>query len=252
MIVAIVQARMSSSRLPGKVLLPLMGKPMLARQIERIKRARSLESVIVATSTNSDDDEIASMCAGRGIECERGSLVDVLDRYYRIAERCRPQHIVRLTGDCPLTDPIVIDAVVDFACAGAYDYASNTLEPTFPDGLDVEVCTYSALERAWKEAKLPSEREHVTPYIKKHPDFFRGSFKFHQDHSAQRWTVDEPEDFAVVKRIYEALMPDNPAFGMQEIIEFIAGHPEIASLNSHFRRDEGYARSVRDDLTRGN
>tara|TARA_Y100001934_G_scaffold272842_1_gene361879 strand:+ start:42280 stop:42963 length:684 start_codon:yes stop_codon:yes gene_type:complete len=221
---------------------------MLVRMIERVRRATSLDAVVVATSTDASDDDIASICDERKIDCERGSLDDVLDRFYRVAERRQPGHIVRLTGDCPLIDPAVIDEVVGFALDGGYDYASNTLEPTFPDGLDVEVCTFNALQEAWRRSRLPSEREHVTPFIKTNSTFRLGNYRLPHDYSAHRWTVDEPEDLALVTRIYEALMPDGPNFGMAEVIDFVTLHPEIAVLNAQFGRDEGYARSVAKDL----
>ncbi len=239
---------MSSSRLPGKVLLPLLGEPMLVRMIQRVRRAASLDEIVVATSVDPSDEDIIITCDEHNIDCERGSLDDVLDRFYRIAGRRRPRHVVRLTGDCPLIDPAVIDEVVRFCLDGGYDYASNTLEPTYPDGLDVEVCTFNALEEAWKQARLPSEREHVTPFIKKNPAIHIGNYRLAHDYSAHRWTVDEPEDLDFVTNIYEALMPENPIFGMEEIVDFVNLHPEIAALNAQFRRDEGYARSVEKDL----
>ena len=251
LILTIVQARVSSSRLPEKVMRLLMGEPMLARMIERVRRAQALDAIVVGTSTDTSDDRLVSMCTERGITCERGSLDDVLDRYYRIAEPRRPEYVVRLTGDCPLIDPGIIDAVVGFAIKGDYDYASNTLKPTFPDGLDVEVISFTALERAWHEARLASEREHVTPYIKKCSAFHRGSFEHPRDLSAFRWTVDEPQDFALVQQIYEALLPINPEFGMSEILEYVRKHPELTSLNSHITRDEGYTKSLHDDMTDG-
>jgi len=251
LILVIVQARVSSSRLPEKVLRPLMGEPMLARMIERVRRAQTAGSIIVGTSTHASDDRLVSMCADRDIACERGSLEDVLDRYYRIAASRQPDCVVRLTGDCPLIDPDVIDAVVEFALNGGFDYASNTLNPTFPDGLDVEAFRFTALERAWREARLPSEREHVTPYIKTSSQFRCGSYENLQDLSSLRWTVDEPEDFALVERIYGALFPANPEFGMSEVLDYVQEHPEILSLNAHIARDEGYAQSLRDDRPAG-
>ena len=251
MITAIIQARMSSSRLPGKVLLPLLGQPMLARQVERTRRARELDAIVVATSTDPSDDPIAACCSSRGIAYERGSLDDVLDRYYQTALKGRPDRIVRLTADCPLIDPRVIDAVVAFAVTGRYDYASNTIESTFPDGLDVEVFTFSALETAWQEALLPSEREHVTPYLKNAPGIRRGNFRGDKDLSHHRWTVDEPEDFALIEQVFEALYPEQPDFGLSEIIALLARRPELARLNAQFVRDKGYRNSLAADRSHG-
>lgn len=244
---AILQARMSSARLPGKVLKPLLGEPMLARQIERLKRCKLIGRIIVATSSSADDDAIERLCIKIGVDCFRGSLDDVLDRFYRAAHSYLPAHVVRLTGDCPLADPDLIDAVIRFYRKGRFDYVSNALEPTFPDGLDVEVFRGECLTQAWKEARLPSEREHVTPFIYNNPKRFRiGSFTNEIDYSQWRWTVDEPEDFRVVERIYAALYPANPKFSSAEIMKLIERNPGILS-NSNFERNEGYAKSLRRD-----
>ncbi|MBF0180128.1 MAG: aminotransferase class III-fold pyridoxal phosphate-dependent enzyme [Magnetococcales bacterium] len=245
MILGILQARFSSTRLPGKVLKPLLNKPMLERQIERVRRARRLDHLLVATSNEPEDDPIARLCQEIGIDCFRGSLNDVLDRFYRAALPHAPEHVVRLTGDCPLAEPFVIDGVVDFHLVGGFDYSSNALEPTFPDGLDVEVIRFAALQEAWKIATSPAEREHVTLHIVRNPERFRhGSVERGEDLSHLRWTVDEPEDFALVERIYEALYPENPAFGMQEILALIDEQPELAVMNTSHRRNEGLERSL--------
>lgn len=244
---AILQARMSSARLPGKVLKPLLGEPMLARQIERLKRCKLIGRIIVATSSSADDDAIERLCSKIGVDCFRGSLDDVLDRFYRAANLYHPAHVVRLTGDCPLADPELIDAVIRFYRKGRFDYVSNALEPTFPDGLDVEVFRGECLAEAWAEARLPSEREHVTPFIYNNPKRFRiGSFTNEIDYSRLRWTVDEPEDFQVVERIYAALYPANPEFSSGEIMKLIERSPDILS-NSNYKRNEGYAKSLRQD-----
>jgi len=166
MILAILQARVSSTRLPGKVLKPILGMPMLLRQIERVKQAKLIEQLLVATSDDKSDDPIEQLCRENDIACFRGSLDDVLDRFYQAAKPYQPDHIVRLTGDCPLIDPQLIDEVVVFCLSGDYDYVSNAFEPTYPDGLDVEVFRFPCLQQAWEEAELPSEREHVTLFIK--------------------------------------------------------------------------------------
>lgn len=252
MILAILQARVSSTRLPGKVLKPLLGIPMLLRQIERINRASLIDRLIVATSENISDDPIEEMCRSNGIPCYRGNLDDVLDRYYRAAKEFKPEHVVRLTGDCPLIDSRVLDRVISFYLEGGYDYASNTIAPTFPDGLDVEVFRFSCLEEAWREAALPSQREHVTPFMHQQPNRFRtGCFRQEQDLSHMRWTVDEPEDFEFVTQVYEALYPVNPAFTMEDVLCLEARRPELMAINAQFQRNEGYLQSLVKDATAG-
>jgi spore coat polysaccharide biosynthesis protein SpsF len=247
-VLGMLQARFSSTRLPGKVLLPLAGEPMLIRQIERIRRARRIDRLIVATSTSASDDPLAELCRSRNIDCFRGSLEDVLDRVYRAAERLNPAYVVRLTGDCPLADPAVIDAVAGFCIDGGFDYASNALEPTFPDGLDVEVMTFASLRCAWMKARLPSEREHVTPYIyKRDREFSIGSYKREPDLSALRWTVDEPQDYELVCMIYDALYPSNPSFSTDDILRLMDARPHMKTLNQRFARNEGYAKSLERD-----
>ncbi|MGB9855722.1 MAG: aminotransferase class III-fold pyridoxal phosphate-dependent enzyme [Caldisericum exile] len=247
-ILAILQARVSSTRLPGKVLKPILGKPMLALQIERILQSKKIEKLVVATSSDASDDKIEDLCNELKLPCFRGKLDDVLDRFYQASLIWQPEHIVRLTGDCPLIDPDIIDQLILFYLDGDYDYVSNALEPTFPDGLDVEIFRYFALEEAWKEAKLPSQREHVTPFINSHPDKFKiANFKNHIDLSHHRWTVDEPEDFELIKIIYEKLYPHNPNFRMSDILKFLENHPELIDLNKKFKRNEGYEKSLKED-----
>jgi len=247
MILAILQARMSSSRFPGKVLEPLLGVPMLIRQVDRARRARCLDDLVVATSVDTSDDAIVQTCKRHGINCERGSLDDVLDRYYRIAEQYRADAIVRLTGDCPLLDPVVIDEMVATFCDGRWDYVSNTLKPSYPDGLDAEVFSYAILERTWREAKLPSEREHVTPYMKQRGRFRIKNYAGERDLSGYRWTVDEPEDLELVSAIYAALYPNDPHFDTQQVLDFLSDQPSLLELNCHIGRDEGYISSLQCD-----
>jgi spore coat polysaccharide biosynthesis protein SpsF len=251
-IIGILQARCSSTRLPGKVLRPIMGKPMLLQQIERLQRSKHLSKIVVATSDAPDDDPLASLCLSHKIECYRGDLNDVLDRFYQAAVKYNAPHIARLTGDCPLTDPAVIDHVIEAYTEAGVDYASNALEPSYPDGLDVEIFNIATLKQAWEKAQLPSEREHVTPYIHKHPDHFKLlSVKHTEDLSALRWTVDNPEDFAFVSRVYEALYLQNPKFNTTDILHLISSDPDMVSVNSHIVRNEGYQLSVSKDHTNG-
>lgn len=254
---AILQARSSSSRLPGKVLKPLVGEPMLARQIERIRRSREVSCLLIATSSDASDDPLAALCEHLDVQCHRGSLNDVLDRFYRAAEPLAPEHLVRLTGDCPLADPDVIDATIAFHLDGGYDYTSNAIQPTFPDGLDVEVFRFSCLRDAWSEASLQSEREHVTSFIYRRPERYRiGHFKQANDLSWLRWTVDEPADFEMVEAVYKALYPGKPNFTTADVLDLLARHPEIARINADITRNEGYLKSLAADLnaprTQGN
>lgn len=241
MILGIVQARLTSTRLPQKVLLPILGKPMLLRQIERVKRVTLIDYLIVATSHHETDDPIEQLCTHHKIACFRGNLHHVLDRFYQAALPYQPQHIVRLTGDCPLIDPMIIDQVIHYHLQGGYDYTSNVVEPSFPDGLDVEVFRFSCLEEAWKESDLPSQHEHVTPFLLQHPERFKiGSYKSKQDLSSLRWTVDKVQDYTLVKTIYEGLYPEDPCFGLDDILSFLEQHPHVNQINHfHTRKKKG-------------
>ncbi len=245
MVLAILQARMSSTRLPGKVLKPILGRPMLSLHIERVRRAGQLDTILVATSSELSDNPIAELCTNEGIACHRGSLNDVLDRFYTAAKPYQPNHVVRLTGDCPLADPAIIDQVVVHHLKNGFDYTSNCRPPTFPDGLDVEVFKFSVLEQAWKEAAKQYEREHVTPFMWQQPERFKlGNVTASKDLSRMRWTVDRAEDLAVVTEIYESLYPKNPAFGFSDILNFIKQHPEIEKINDGFMRNEALTKEL--------
>ncbi|MEE8451911.1 MAG: glycosyltransferase family protein [Thermoguttaceae bacterium] len=233
MILAILQARLSSTRLPGKVLKPILGEPMLARQIERVRRAETLDRLIVATSVEASDDPVEQACGRIGVDCFRGSLADVLDRYYQAARQWSADHVVRLTGDCPLTDPALIDEVVAHYQRANVDYASNVLQRTFPKGLDVEALSFATLERAWREAVTSEHREHVTLFVRERPDrFTHGSFRQEADFSHLRWTVDEPEDFEFTRRVFEELYPTNPCFDRSDVLELLRRKPELAEINA--------------------
>lgn len=244
--VAIIQARMSSTRLPGKVLADIEGATMLAHVIARAQRSSTLGGVVLATSSAREDDPIEEECGRLGVACFRGSLDDVLDRYYQAAGSLRAEVVVRLTADCPLLDPAVIDQVVDAFDGARFDYVSNTIDRSFPDGLDTEVFTMEALARAWREARLASEREHVTPYLWKHKDLFRQSQVVqNRDLSALRWTVDEPRDLELVRRVYQQF--GHSLFGMNDIMALLARDPALSELNAGIDCNEGYDRSVRED-----
>ena len=229
----ILQARATSTRLPGKVLEPVLGRPMLARQIERIQAASRLDALVVATSDQGSDDPIATLCAGLGVECHRGSLDDVLDRFHGAAGPVRPSHVMRLTGDCPLTDPEVLDALVGLHLDGDFDYSSNTQQRTFPHGLDAEIFTLALLERAWREARSPYEREHVTPFMYAPPTGARqGVLLDAVDRSRMRWTVDYPEDLEFVRGVFGALYPAKPAFTRNDVYALLEVRPELVELNA--------------------
>lgn len=254
-VLAILQARVSSSRLPGKVLLPILGEPMLFRQIERIRRTNRIDHLVVATSTDRSDDALVEASAARGIPCARGSLEDVLDRFVECALPYRPETVVRLTGDCPLADPRLIDAMLQSFETGDCDYLANVSPPTFPDGLDVEVMRFSSLLEAHREAKLPSEREHVTPFLRSHPErFWLGNYMAEVDRSGFRWTVDEEQDLEFVRAVYRQLYPAKPDFSTDDILGLLEGNPQLQSLNSSLERNAGFRKSLQDDarvLVRG-
>lgn len=247
-VIAVLQARTSSSRLPGKVLKPILGVPMLARQIERIRRSKRIDQLVIATSTDASDDALVALCDRLGVLCYRGSLVDVLDRCYHAVAPHQPTHVVRLTGDCPLIDPTVIDSVIAFAIRGDFDYATNAKPYTFPDGLDVEVVRFAALAVAWKEADLPSHREHVLPFIHRQPErFYLGYYRSPVNLSQHRWTIDEPDDLIFVRAIYEMLYPANPNFRMQDVLNVLAHHPELCRVNERFERNAGRRKALEED-----
>jgi spore coat polysaccharide biosynthesis protein SpsF len=244
--VALIQARMSSSRLPGKVLQDIAGQPMLLHVIHRAQQAKSIDLVAVITSTSTEDDVIEALCKENDVPCFRGSLDDVLDRYYQAAIHFKADVVVRLTADCPLLDPGIIEQVVRTFHKNSFDYVANVLEVTYPDGLDTEVFSFKSLERAWREARLKSEREHVTVYILKHPELFRlGSVKQDEDLSSLRWTVDTPPDLEFVRAIHK-FMKDKE-FGMHEIVNLLKEYPELSELNSGQQRNEAYQKQLQEE-----
>ena len=251
MILAIIQARMGSSRLPGKVLLDLAGRPVLWHAVSRVRKARQVDQVLVATTDQLSDEPIRRFCAEQQVQCFGGSEQDVLDRFVqaaRFAGATESDAIVRITADCPLVDPDVIDQVVAAYQQAGADYASNINPPTFPDGLDVEVFCFSALLTAWREAKLVSEREHVTPYLRNHPEKFSAHNVTHgTDLSALRWTLDEPADYALLQRLVAELDRNQPEFHLADVLQVLAVHPEWQELNRDFQRNEGYAKSLRQE-----
>lgn len=251
-ICAFLQARVSSTRLPGKVLKPLLGEPMLLRQIERLRRSARIGKLVVVTSTDASDNDLASVCIAHGVPVFRGSLDDVLGRFLAALEVHPCSHVVRLTGDCPLADWRVVDQVIDAHLAGGADYTTNCIEPTFPDGLDVEVVKADVLRGIGRKARLGSEREHVTYYINSHPDEFRRhNVRREPDLSALRWTVDTPADFALVEHIYAGLYLQNPDFDTDAILAWLDAHPGEQALNDGQIRNEGLLKSLAKDHASG-
>lgn len=250
-VVALIQARMGASRLPGKMLMDIAGKPAIAHVVGRVQQAKKVDLAVVATTTAPADDAIVDWAKTYGVPCFRGSEQDVLDRYYHAAKEHDADVVVRVTGDCPVTDPAVIDRIITEFETGGYDYVSNTIQPTYPDGLDCEVFSFQALEYAWKEATLNSEREHVTPYIWKHPELFRLSNVRCQlsgvssDLSAERWTLDTMEDLEFLRRVL-AEIPDGD-FSFETTLRVVGVHPEWRGLNAMHARNVGYEKSLKND-----
>lgn len=238
-IAAIIQARMSSSRLPGKVLKEISGKPMLQHVVERVRRSQMVDEVLVATTVEPSDAPLADYCQQNGIAVFRGPLQDVLDRFYQAAKSCRADVVVRITADCPVIDPQLIDDLVRQFLAAQVDFAANRLPPpwkrTYPIGLDTEVCTFSALERAWNEADQPYQREHVMPYLYEQEGRFEILVaNYASDLGSQRWTVDTPEDLELIRRVFEAFGGRND-FGWMDVWKLVAEHPELSEINAGVR-----------------
>lgn len=244
-IVAIVQARMGSRRMPGKVLAEIEGEPMLRHVLNRARKSRFVNSVIVATSRVSGDDAIGDYCTAHGIPVFRGEEADVLDRFYRAARAYDATTVVRITADCPLIDPEVVDRVIAAYLTGECDYVSNTLVCTYPDGLDAEVFSFAALEIAWCEARRASDREHVTPFLRSSGRFRLRNVQSELGRSTRhlRWTVDEPRDLEFVRAIYRRLQ-SKKTFGWREVLGLLDGDPELDKANSGLVRNEGFYHSL--------
>lgn len=248
-IVAIIQARVGSTRLPKKVLAEIEGKPMLLHIIDRVKQAKRIDKIIIATTDLPEDKVIEEIAKNSGVEYFAGSEKDVLDRYYKAVKKFGADIIVRITGDCPVVDPELIDKTVKFFLETSCDYASTAYpKTTFPDGLDIWVFSFQALEKAWKEAVLPSEREHVTPYMWKHRELFKiATFQNNEDLSNMRWTVDEQIDLKFIRAIYKRLYKPGKLFLMKDILNLLNKEPELAKINQSISKDEGYKKSLKED-----
>jgi len=235
-IVAIVQARMNSNRLPGKVLKDICGKSMLSRVVQRVNCATSLDKVVVATSDTIVDDSVENECHKLKVSVFRGNENDVLDRFFQASLVHKAEVAVRITADCPLIEPTIIDKVVQAFLSSDVDYASNTLNRTYPRGLDVEVINLRALAIAWKNAIKPYHRVHVTPYIYENADLFRLlSITNSSDLSKYRWTVDTPEDLQFVRRVYE-ILGGNSQFSWNDILKLCESEPSIVELNCNIQQ----------------
>lgn len=244
---AIIQVRTGSSRLPNKILEKLNGITVLECFFEQLKYSQSLKNKIIATTSNSQDDVIVDFAKENNIEFFRGSETDVLDRFYKCAQEFSIQDIVRMTPDCPFIDPIVIDKVINFYVNNTFDFVSNTLQRTFPYGNDVEVFSFTVLETSWNNAKKPSEREHVTPFIYNNPNLFSIAQVENLENLAHfHWTLDKKEDLMLISAIYQKILK-KPIL-IEDILQILKKNPELLKINENTISDEGYQKSLREDV----
>jgi spore coat polysaccharide biosynthesis protein SpsF len=238
----IMQARVGSSRLPAKILKEIQGKTVLEHDIQRCLRIKTARGIVIATTIEPEAEQIVQICKKfpeEKVKYYRGSVDDVLSRYYESARLVKAETIIRITSDCPLLDPMIIDSMIELffeknKSAKSLDYLSNVDLRSFPRGLDTEIFSFETLERAHKEARLPQHREHVTLYIRNHPELFRlDNFTQKIDQSGMRWTLDYPEDFEFIKSVYDYLYPKNPEFMSSDIIALLKEHPKIMSINKN-------------------
>ncbi|WP_019424724.1 cytidylyltransferase domain-containing protein [Paenibacillus sp. OSY-SE] len=238
-VVAIVQARMGSSRLPGKVMKPLIDHSVLGHVILRLKAVNSINKIVIATTQNPEDDVIICECNKYNVPVYRGSTEHVLSRYYEAAKKFNADIVVRVTSDCPLIDPEITENIINYFFELDADYVSNKIIETFPRGLDTEVFTMSSLEKAYKGAYNDIHREHVTPYIYLHSDQFKlVNYSLEKDYSAYRWTLDTREDYQLIESIYEKLYKPNNIFSWLEIIQLMEDYPELKEINSHVKQKQ--------------
>jgi len=246
-IIALIQARMGSTRLPGKVALELKGSTVLEQVFNRVSSSKLINEAILVTTLHKSDLPLVCLCANKNIRVFCGSEEDVLDRFYQAAKIIKPDHIVRITADCPLMDPEVIDIVVKKHLDSNSDYTSNVLVESYPDGLDVEVFTYNALEQAWKDADKKSDREHVTLFMRNNADRFKlCSVENNINLSSLRWTLDEPEDYDFIQKLYD-FFDKKSLFGMNEVLSVMEKHPSLGKINNKITRNEGLLTSLNKD-----
>jgi len=250
-ILAVTQARIGSTRLPEKILKKIKGESLLELHLKRILKSNLINKVKVATTTEPDANKIIAICNKLEIDVYKGSLNNVLDRFYKAALPENPDWVVRLTSDCPLIDPVEIDNIIQHALDHNFDYVSNTLKPTYPDGIDVEVFKFSALEKAVKEATLVSEIEHVTPYIWKNSSYLGGSIFTSDcvlnetDYSKIRLTVDTLEDFIVIEKLIKGIGSKKSWY---DYVKYLQKNPDLKKVNEQFVRNEGYEKSINNDI----
>ena len=247
-IAAIIQARIGSTRLPGKVLSDIEGKPLIWHIIERLKKAKKINKIILATTERKEDKKLISIAKGSAIDFYAGNEKDVLDRFYQAAKENRVNVIVRITSDDPFKDPKIIDKFLGYFLKNKPDYLSNTIKPTYPEGLDIEIFTLKTAEKAWREAKKISEREHVTPYIWKNPQKFKiKNLTYKKDFSNLRWRIDYPEDLEFAREIYKRIYSKKKIFLMGDILKLLGKEPALEKINQGIKRNAGYLKSLRED-----
>lgn len=238
-VVCIVQARLGSTRLPGKVLKEICSKTVLEHDIDRLKQVKNLNKIVIATTTLEEDNKIEKLVTELGIDCFRGSSEDVLSRYYFAAKKYKADVVVRVTSDCPLIDYNISDKIIQYYLDNKdkYDYVSNTIERTYPRGLDTEVFSFESLEKSYNEAKKQYEREHVTPYIYQNADKFKmAQYKNERDYSNYRWTLDTEEDYKLINIIYNNLYKKNKLFCFNDILKFIDENSYLTKINEHIQQ----------------
>lgn len=237
--VAIIEARMTSTRLPGKIMIPVLGKPLLELLVERLKRAKLLNQIVIATTQNSSDDVVEQLAHRLGVGCFRGSEEDVLDRVLRAARTYNVDIIVEVTGDCPLMDPIILDQIIHTYQTKNVDYVSNILERTYPRGMDIQIFSTAVLEKVSRLTNDPIDHEHVSLYIHEHPEIFTLA-NVKSDLPENKWdirlTVDTQEDFQLIKAIFDSLYPRNPEFTLHEILDLLEKRKELLNLNQNIQQ----------------
>lgn len=247
-ITAIVQARMTSTRLPQKVLKDLAGKPVISQVFNQLSYSKLLSGIVLATSTDISDDPLEKWAIENGYNIFRGDLNNVLKRFYDAAISLNAELIVRITADCPLIDPEVVDKVIEKFINGDYDYLSNANPPTFPDGLDTEIFSFESLKKAYDNATLKSEFEHVTTFIVNHPEFFKiGNYSSTSNYEKLRWTLDNKEDYEFLSIVYKELYKPNSFISWKEVINFLESNKSLLKINEHINRNEGLIKSLNED-----
>lgn len=246
-ITVMIQTRTGSNRLPGKVLSNIENKSMIWHVINRVKKIKSVQQISLITTKEKDDQVLLQIAENEGIIGFAGSTKDVLDRHYQCALKINADPIIRITSDCPLIDPFIVEDMLQFYLKNDFDYVSNVYPPTYPDGLDTEIFSFNTLKNTAQNAKLNSEREHVTPYITKHPDLFKiYNFKNDKDLSNIRLTVDQKEDLELIRQIY-SMMNSKPNFALNDILNLISKKPELLKINSKIKRNQSYLKSLQED-----